>query len=211
MNRESKLWLLGAGGVVVVVLAVVLIFGLSFAPEFPNLYEEEGPTIEGTVAYVDYGRDECVRVLDVGTGESEEIYCDRWLWLEGWDQNGNLRIHVDNGRGEDVLVLNPGTGEVLITRDFAPDEHPPSHDVVPGLRASSHDGHATLLYRRGDSEVTLIDVDGPRDYSFWDYGLTTNENYAWVCDSEDRLLVVAVDGTSGPWLVADSINEAMWK
>ena len=47
MNREAKLWLFGAGGVAVVVLAVVLIFGLSFAPEFPSLYEEDGPTIQG--------------------------------------------------------------------------------------------------------------------------------------------------------------------
>lgn len=215
MNREARLWLLGAGGVAVVVLAVVLIFGLSFAPEFPNLYEDDGPTIAGTVVYVEYGHDDCVHVLDVASGKSEEIYCDHSLWLEGWGQDGNVRIHADNGREGRLLVLDPATGGVLRSGDFAPDERSPSDlpvsGHVAGMRASSRDGHAKLMYRQGDSEITLIDVKGSRDYSFWDYGLTADEEFAWVCDSEDRLLVVAADGSSGPWVVAEGITEPSWK
>jgi hypothetical protein len=214
MNRESKLWLLGAGGVAVVVLAVVLIFGLSFAPDFPSLYDG-GPTVEGTVAYIEFGPDDCLYVLDVASGEDRELYCDDWLGFEGWDADGYLQILSGNGHHEELLILDPNTGAVVRSDEFRPDERPPLDqprtDAERRLRASSREGHVTLSYRQGDSEVTLIDVEGSRDYSFWDYGVTSDEKYAWICDSEDRLLVVALDGTGGPWVVADDIGDPIWK
>ena len=206
MTRESKAWLAAAATVAVAAIAIVLMFGISFPPDFPSLYAEGGPSIEGTVAYVDYGRDECVRVLDVASGESEEVFCDDWLWLEGWDDDGNLRVQSDDGH-ERTSIIDPETGRVIETGDFA-GEPPP---LTRGLRATSDDGHATLTYRQAETEVTLIDVEGPRDYDFWDFGLTADESYAWACDSERRLLVVALDGSEGPWVVAKDINEAAWK
>ena len=215
MNREAKLWLFGAGGVAVVVLAVVLIFGLNFAPEFPNLYEEDGPTIQGTVAYMQYEHDDCVNVLDVGTGEAIEPYCDDWLWLEGWDQDGNLQILRGGGHSEELLTLDPDTGAVLDSGEFRPDEDPrpeqPVAEAARRIRVSSQEGHATLSYRSGDSETILIDVDGSRVYGFGEYGVSADEKYAWTCDSEHRLLVVALDGTSGPWVVAEDVSELRWK
>lgn len=206
MTHQSKLWLGAAAAIAVATIAIVITFGLSFPPGFASLYEG-GPAIEGHVAYVDYGHDDCVRVLDVATGDSEELYCDDSLWLEGWDRDGNVRIHADDGRHEQVLVVDPASGDVIASGDFA--GFPPPH--TPQLRAFSDDGRVGLLYRRGDTEVALIDVAGPRDYHFWDYGLTPDGSYAWACDSADRLVVVAVDGSGGPWLVADGISEMFWK
>lgn len=204
MSRESKLWLTAAGVVAVVVLAVVIVFGITTAPAFPSLYEG-GPSIEGTVAYVDYGRDECVRLLDVAAGESRELYCADWLWIESWDRDGNLRVRTGDGI-ERTLIIDPVTGIVIESGDFA-GEAPP---YVGSLYATSQDGHATLTYTGNGAEVTLIDVDGPRNYAFWKYGITADGEYAWLCDSADRLLVVALDGSSGPWLVAENVPDAMW-
>ena len=211
MSRDAKLWLSDAGSVVAITVAVVLLFGISSAPKFPSLYAEGAPTIEGAVAWVEWGRDDCVHLLDVATGESEELLCERGLWLEGWDSNGNLRVHRTGPRFEELVLVDPATGAVVSTREFTPDEEPPfdppRSEADRSLRSSARDGHATLSYR----EAVLIDVEGSRDYSFWEYGVTEDEAYAWVCDSEERLLVVALDGSGGPWIVAEGINELRWR
>lgn len=210
MERQSILWLGAAGIVVVIVVAVVLVFGTTTAPEFPSLYDAGAPTIEGTLAFVEYGPDECVHVLDVASGESGEVYCEDWLVLEGWDSDGHLRIHSGNGRGAYVSVVDPATGEVLewggLVDTYMPPPPPPHL-----LRARSDDGHVTLVYDGAGGETTLIDVEGPRDYAFWEYGITADETYAWVCDSEERILVVALDGSSGPWVAAEGVGQPMWK
>lgn len=205
MNRQSKIWLAAAGAVAVTATALVLLFGITYAPDFPSLYDG-GPTIEASVAYVDYGRQECVLVLDVATGESQEVFCDEWLWLEGWDHDGNLRVQSEDSRDR-VSVIDPQTGLVTMT-GYLPGEPPP---LEAGLSTSSDGGHATLTYRTAASETTLIDVEGPRSYAFIDYGFAGDGTYAWVCDSEDRLITVALDGSTGPWLVADEIAEPAWR
>jgi hypothetical protein len=205
MKRESAPWLIAAGVVAAVVLTIVVVFGITNPPDFPSLYDG-GPTVEATVAYVDYGRDECVHLLDVATGASRELYCDDWLWIEGWDDDGDLR--VQSGGGIDrVSVINPDTGAVIASSDFS--GKPPPY--VETLRATSHDGHATLVYTGDATEVTLIDVAGPRGYGFGRYGITDDGEYAWVSDSADRLLLVGLDGSNGPWLVADNVPEATWR
>ena len=205
MSRDSKLWLTAAGVVAVIVLAIVIVFGITNPPGFPSLYDG-GPTIQAMVAYVEHGRDECVQVLDVATGESRELYCADWLWLEGWDDDGNLRVQAGNGI-DAVSVLDPTTGTIIGSGDFA-GETPGN---VVSLHATSRDGHATLVYTGDGADVTLIDVNGPRNYAFWQYGLTAGDEYVWVNDSADRLLLVARDGTGGPWLVAENVPNAMWK
>lgn len=210
MTRQSKLWLGAAGIVVVVVVAVVLLFGTSAAPEFPSLYSDGAPTIEGTLAFVEYGSNDCVHVLDVVSGESSEVYCDDWLHLEGWDSDGHLRIHSGNGR-EYVSVIDPATGEVLEWGEFIEGDMPPPPYPPHLLRARSDDGHATLIHDGAAGEVTLIDVTGPRNYAFWEFGITADADYAWVCDSEDRILVVALDGSRGPWVVFEGVSQPMWK
>ena len=207
MSRESRLWLAAAGGVAIIVVAVVLLFGVISLPDFPSLYDEGAPTVGGSVAYLDYDRDDCVRILDVATGDSREVFCDDWMWLEGWDADGNLRIHAGNG-AESVWVVDPNNGDVIGFGDWADGPMPEDTD---SLRARSAEGTATLTYGRGDAVVTLIDIDAPRNYGFWSYGLTGDGQWAWVCDSADRLLLVALDGTSGPWLVADGISDPAWK
>ena len=163
------------------------------------------------VAYVEYGRDDCVYLLDVATGGSEELLCELGLWVDAWDSDGNLRVHRSGRHFEELVLVDPATGAVVSAREFAPDEEPPfdppRSEADRSLRSSSRDGHATLSY----GEAVLIDVEGSRDYSLWEYGVTEDEAYAWVCDSEERLLVVALDGSSGPWIVAEGINEVRWK
>lgn len=206
MTRQSRMWLAAATGVAVVVAVVVLIFGYVSPPQFPSLYEAGAPTIEGSVAHVDFGPEECVQLLDVATGESHELYCDNWVWPESWDEDGNLRVHAGNGR-EHVWVLDPNTGTVLGTGDLGVGPQP--YDA--SLRSRSAEGRAKLMYGTAASEVTLIDVAAPGNYSFYLYGITADGEYAWACDSEDRLVVVALDASGGPWLVAEGISEPVWK
>ncbi len=209
LTRGAKLWLMAAGAVATITVAVVLLFGITSAPGFPSLYEAGAPTIEGTLAYVEYGPDDCVHVLWVASGESREVYCDDWLHLEGWDTDGNLRIHSGNGR-EYVSVVDPATGEVLEWGDLVDGDVPPP-PFPDSLRARSREGHVTLLYTVSGKETTLIDTTGPRDYGLWEYGIITDQEFAWVYDSEDRVLVVALDGSGGPWVVTEGVSQLAWK
>ncbi len=215
MKRESRLWLIAAGAVAVVVAAVVLVFGYTRPPGFPDMYSDGGPSITGTFAYLEYGPEDCVWVFDVATGESRELYCDNWAWPESWDDDGNLRVHAGNGH-EQVLIVELATGDIIGTTD--PWEGPPPDDEggpppeeVPILRSRSSDGRVTLTHGTGPDAVTVIDIEAPRNYSFYAYGLTDDGNHAWVCDSEDRLLVAALDGNSEPWLVTDGVSDPIWK
>ena len=209
LTRDAKLWLSAAGCVAAITVAVVLLFGISSAPEFPDLHTEGAPTIDGSLAWVEYGPDDCVQVLDTASGESHEVYCDDWLHLEGWDSEGNLRIHSGNGR-EYVSVIDPNTGDVIEWGEFVEGDIPPP--LYPrSLRARSNDGHATLVHNGPSGQVTLIDAEGPRDYMFFEYGITTDGDYVWACDSEDRILVVPLDGSGGPWVVAENVSQPAWK
>lgn len=215
MTRESRWWLAAAGLVAVVVAAAVLLFGYNRPPAFANLYSDGGPTISATVAYLEYGSEDCVWVLDVATGDSHELYCDDWVWPEHWDDDGNLWVHGGNGH-EQIWILDPATGEVVGSAD--PWEGPPPHDEggppppeEPALRSRSADGRVTLTHGVGVEATAVIDIEAPRNYAFYSYGVTADGNYAWVCDSEDRLLVVALDGESDPWLVSGGISDPVWK
>lgn len=205
MTRQSRILLAAAAAVSVVVAGAVLLFGYNSPPQFPSLYEPGAPTVDGHVAYVEYGREDCVWVLDVANGESEELYCDAWVWPEGWDADGNLVVHTGDGQDQ-MWVVDPNTGDVLGAGDF--EALPPSSRG--SLRSRSNEGRATLTYGSGEDEVTLIDVEAPRNYNFLSYGITANKTYAWVCDSEDRLLIVPLDGSDGPWLVGGGVGDPLW-
>jgi len=206
MNRHSQLMLWGAVGIGVAAVAVILLFGLRFGPGFPDLYADGGPTIDGTVAFVTEDDDTCAQVLDVATGEQREIYCSQHVWIGGWDGDGNLVVHEEDVY-QNVLTIDPVTGDVVSTGTVG--------DIPPvgtsSLRAASSGGHATLSYVGAGSSVVLIDAEGPRNYRFLDRGLTAEGKWAWVLDSENRLLVVALDGSSGPWVVKEGIHEVSWK
>ena len=215
MTRESRLWLAAAAAVAVVVVAVVLVFGYTRPPAFASLYSDGGPAIAGTVAWVEDGRQGCVQVLDVASGDSHEVYCDDWLWLESWDEDGNLRVHTGNGV-EEILVLDPQTGDVLATGRFEDgpppgDEGGPPPEESSPLRSRSNEGRVILTHGTGAAAVDLIDIEAPRNYRFFSYGMTPDGDYVWAYDSEDRLLVVAVDGGSEPWLIAEGIQEPLWR
>jgi hypothetical protein len=214
MTRESRLWLTAAAAVAVVVAAVVLIFGYDRPPDFPDLYAEGGPTVSGTVAYLEFNGEECIWILDVASGDSHELYCDNWIWPEGWDAEGNLRVHADNGQAQ-LLLLDPDSGEVVGREamwDGPPsDEGGPPRQEEPLLRSRSTEGRVTLTHGTGANAVTLIDIAAPRNYRFHLYGVTADGRYAWVWDSEDRLLLVAMEGDAEPWLVAEGISDPVWK
>ncbi len=213
MTRQQHLWLTAAAAAAAVIVVSVLAFGYNRPPDFPSVYDG-GPEVQGLVAHQEYGQEDCVWVLDVSTGSSEELYCDSWAWAEGWDSDGNLLVHAGNGQ-EQVWVLDPATGAILGSVDVwhgpPEDEGGPPPPEQTELHSRSSDGNATLTYGTGGDAVTIIDVEAPRNYAFYAYGVMDDGSHAWVGDSEDRLLVVSLDGRSGPWLVAEGISDPIWR
>lgn len=187
------------------ITVVVVAFGIRLPPHYPSLYDR-GPVVAGTVAYVEQDGNECLNVLDVAGGEKRTLVCSAWMYLEGWDREGNLVIHSAETRDRPAAI-DPATGEVLIRGGSSGVLAPAGAER---LQTSSRNGLATLVLHGTDADTTLIDAKGPRDYSFWSAGLVATGDYAWVVDSENRLLLVAIDG-GGPWVVLTDVRDVSWR
>ncbi len=205
MSRESRWWLAAAGVVTAVVAVVVLVYGIRSVPEFPGLNDLGAPMIDANAAVVRYEDDSCLYRLDVATGATSEVFCDEWIWIEGWLDDGRLVVHHDGVRTRRSAV-DVETGDVERLGESFPE---PQHHEEGDLRARSREGRATLTDVSGPEDVVLIDIEGPRMYGFWTYG--RSGDWVWVVDSEERLLVVSADGTSGPWLVAEDVQDVAWR
>jgi len=206
MKRSQKILLGAAAAVVVTITGIVVTFGIKLPPGYPSLYDN-GPTVAGTVAFISQDGNDCLRVLDVATGEKRTIICSSWIYLEGWNREGNLIIHSEAAEDRGT-VIDPSTGQVL---GRAASTAAMVSDDSEVLRTTSGDGHATLLLRDDSTDTILIDATGPRNYAFWDAGLVDRGEYAWVRDSDERLLLVATDGSAGPWVVLTDARDVAWR
>lgn len=200
MTRESRLWLLAAAAVSVVVVVVVLVFGTSFPPSFPAPGENDDLT--GVLAYADSEDPHVVHVLDLESGSSIEYRCAYGYCLHHWDASGLLVVHSEPHG--DLVLVDPASGSVV------PGDPAPRTDREL-LTVDPVEGRLVLILGEGSATTVLLDIDVPRDYRLRNSGTSGNEEWAWFIDSEDRLIGLAVDGSSGPWLIAENAQDAAWK
>jgi hypothetical protein len=202
MTRQSRLWLLAAGTVSVAVVVVVLVFGTSMPPSFPSLSDSDVAVVMGTVAYTDGDDPDIIHVLDLAAGSSVEYRCSHRYCLHHWDASGLLAVHSEPFG--DLALVDPVSGSVV------PGDPSPRADLEL-LTTDQADGRLVLRYDDGLTRRVLLDLEVPRDYRLRNAGLSGDESWAWFVDSEGRLIGLAVDGSSGPWLLADHAHDAAWK
>jgi hypothetical protein len=211
MDGRSNRSLLAAGAVAIVAIGLVVVYGITPLPGAPGLYGDGGPAIEGTVAYTEIEterarlgeRGGCLFLLDLATGDVQKIKCTPSLWLSRWDASGYLVMNANTPAGPEVLV-DPFTGEIV--RGTPEPRSDP--EVLYTYRAS---GRISLVYDDGVEQRVLLDEAAPEEYRFIDTGISGDGLWAWVVDGSDRLLVLPVEGGSGPWLVATNVAYAAWR
>jgi len=215
---------------VLVAVAIAVLGALAQAepPSFPSLQREPDETVSGQLAIKrSYGEQACVEVAPAGGGPSSIVRCeDGGGYIEGfdWTSDGNLavRLHFYSGRDPNELTefYNTSNGALLRTEvGFVP--------IIVGrgrfspARVASGDGGQTLILggrggeafvslRRGTTETELVRVRGARDYSFEEVGWSPDGRWAFVHDSEERVVLVDVSGEKPPRLMYDNVADLVW-
>jgi hypothetical protein len=217
-GRRTVIAAVGAGIVVVGVLVAIVVFGFVSPPTFPRLADEPNPAIPGRVAFLRYEEDfsrACIHVVDASGGAERSLGCDLFVHDLAWSVDGHLLALVGF---PEAAVLDPETGQV---RRFFEDEA--AFDAYHRTRRFQHSDAGRLLTRQefdgratvsvlapGGVPVEIASVTGPRGYSFHAAVWSPDGRWALVMDSSARLLVVAADGSQGPYLLAERADSPAW-
>ncbi len=225
---DRRRWIAGLTSVVllVVVTAVVALFGVRRPPELPLVADQQGHAVPGTLAllYHDERGRTCVDTVPAGGGEVATLICSGaetgWIEALTWTPDGDVVLLRHDGhepvgdqppRRTAVVVTVPD-GEIVAEVPGPPSDHPPPfppgrparEDGTQLLPSGGPDGVAMLRARAPDgSSRTLLELDGPQDYSFVDARWSPDGRWILVRDSEERFIVLGEDGDAGPWLLLD--------
>ena len=228
-NRRTVFALVGAGGVVVVVTAIVLVFGVIPLPNYPSLIESPDTSIPGTIAFIREIRETgpCLFVVPAAGGQPREIGCEfdgrqiEWGGSIAFTPDGNVVLGVfDQIRGIALVVIDPETGALLQDLALTDSDKPPDETLIElrARRMVRADGTRLLLdgpergirARNADgSERGVLVPDGPRDYGFVDAQFSPDGDRVLARDTEQRLIIVGADGVN-PKLLATDATDAAW-
>ena len=119
------------------------------------------------------------------------------------------------GGTERFLIVEPATGETServaigdVEMEIARlwDQYGTSTDGSTLLTRTS-EGQATLWVEEATgTRRTILEAEGPKDYSFNSASWSPDEEWILLQDSEGRLIIVAAEGDPNPRVVAESSN-----
>ncbi len=192
--------LAAAGGLVVAVVVLVLLFGIARPPALAQLSEAPFPDLASGVAWnaweqADGDRDvgQCLFVARPD-GTQEQLSCDR-LGAEviAWDEQGVAQRSWD--MPEEIVWYDPSTGDEVRreTVDDGRDLGPP-RDV----RISSRHEDGEFVVRREDTEAVLWSTSAPENYGINVGAISPGGEWVAMFDSAGRLLVLPADGSLEP-------------
>ncbi len=235
-TREQRL-VLAAGGVAVVAIAVILLFGYVPLPAFPSLLEAPDQAIPGEIAYLAEaeGDDEqCLRIVEASGASDRELRCydgrqGDWPDRVAWTADGEVVVVLYGQFGPETHVLDAASGELLRTlRSEDPLGDPVEEPVPPDFRDGSltstrnADGARLVVDDGSDGRVTVtvvaadgarkvvLDVEGPFDYWLHDARWSPDGDWFRVTDSRDRLLIGDATADSGVRLLLADARGAAW-
>lgn len=201
----------GVGAVIVAVVAVLAATTRFVGvPSFASLQETPDPALRGTVAFVRRAGDEtCIHLAAASGGADRRVRCRDDLEPAplSWTDDGLVVATVidhDGGGPPRMIVVDPATGAVV---DRRPVKDAGATDLVGGperqdgsllMTESGEPGQARLSVQApGGSSHVVATVEGPVDYGFTFATWSPDGRHAVVADTEERLLVVEVEGGDG--------------
>lgn len=186
--------------VAVAVIAVWILRRATAVPGFASLADAPDATLVGTVAYLDWEMDACLRVVPAAGGATRTVVC-----LEGVNAGaGAVLDWLDDGRvavtmyGEWQRIVDVGSGAVVDVPvdqvpSVAPDRRPAN---VSGdgrrLTATNDGGNAQIVLEEGGSTRVLLDAQGGDTYDIGTPQWSPDETFVITPDSAARLLVTTI-------------------
>lgn len=186
-------------------------------PDLPLLADQPLPGASGTVALHQDGGGRCISVVDVATGASRDLRCERDLAGERprWTAEGDLEVIRHEGPDAELLVLDAQDGEVRRRRlvDWAavgdgPDGHPVSADgrrLVVG--ADDERTWLEVVTPSGGTE-RILTVPAGTWAGFTAASWSPDERFALV-EGHSAVYVVEL-ATGEARVLADGARDAVW-
>lgn len=211
---------------VAAVIAVVFALAVAFTPfenppSFPSLRTSPDPAVTGTVAFVRTGHDKVCIVLATASGAGERtLRCDD-AFANGevsWNAAGHVVATAYGPSGGRATEIDPATGTVVSTTTAGA----PGKPSFGGIRRASDGAELVLAEtKRGTWRVavdpisgdtrTVLTIDGPEDYMLMQGAWSPDGRHVVIHDSEDRLIVVAIEQTSpSPRVLATDAGAPAW-
>jgi hypothetical protein len=192
-NQRSVVALLVAAGLVAVVIALVLVFGIARPPALATLAEEPEPALTASLAWSQWEEGGACLYVVAPSGEARQVDCGYdGEELVAWTDDGIAMLVW--GPRDGLELIDPDTGEVV---DTVRGESEAWFDREGGVvRTRTVDGTLTVTLR--DSGVELWRVDAPENYGVNDGFLSPDGAWVVLVDGAGRLLLVPADGSSEP-------------
>lgn len=227
-HRRVVIALVGCAVLVVVAVTSVLLIGIRNVPDLPTLREQPDPPVTGRLALQTWDDEEgmCIDVEELDTGERRHAFCEgmpvapfdqpmgvNWF---NWNDDGQLLLASYEGEDIRLLTFDVDTLDVVSETTLPPDTRPPDRrQRADGstLTAQWHeDGRATVYVNEpGGTRRTLYETRGPDGYAFWSAEWSSRGDYAIVRDSEDRWIVLRVEGGDPvPRILTTDADQVVW-
>lgn len=207
-----------AAAIAFAVIAIYVIIAHTPAPDFQSI-RGSGVAVPGRVAFMRWDDGNCLMAI-AATGDGErEVTCEIDGGTVTWTSDGNLAMLAYGRESGEVVVIDPETGATLFRREAAGLESRLYSGREARIRRADgarvetveEDGFDIVRIRQtGENPRDLIRVTGPGSYSFWDVQWSPDGAWVLAVDSLNRMIVVAADGSVGPYLLADDVNEPAW-
>lgn len=204
-DKDRRVPLLAAGALVAVVAVGAFLFwalrDTKGTPEFPSLADQPDASLVGTVAYLDWEMNACLRVVPAAGGPVRTVACltgvNAGTGVDlGWLDDGRVAVTAYGEWQKIVDVTSGAVDDVPAAQvpQLAPDRRPVSVSEDGRRLTSINDGGRVqiVLEEQGETRV-LLDTTGGTTYEIGTPRWSPDETFVLTADSAARLLVTTLD------------------
>lgn len=215
-NRRVRLFIavalivVGGGGMIL----TWAIRSAKGAPEFASLADAPDSSLAGTVAYLDWERDACLRVVPAAGGPTRTVTCFAGVNAGAgpelsWLDDGRVAVTV-YGEWEKIVDVNSGVlvdvpaAQVL----QAPPAGPPVNVGQDGrrLRGINDAGRVQIVLEQNGTSRILLDAKGGSTYEIGTPQWSPDARFVLTTDSAARLLVTTLGETPRTRVLATELG-----
>ena len=206
-------------GVALVAVVAVGLFGFwafrdaNATPEFASLSDAPDTSLVGTVAYLDWEMDACLRVVPAAGGPIRTVTCLAGVngggSELGWLDDGHVTVTV-YGESQKIIDVTSGAVEnvpVAQVPQVAPNRQPMNVSRDGRRLTSINDGgRVQIIDEQNGTTRVLLDVKGGSTYEIDTPQWSPDETFVLTTDSAARLLVTTLGDTPQTRVLATQLG-----